>query len=56
MRDMIRLFCSNCQRNNYYTTKNKRTTTEKLEFRKYCEWCRSHQVHKEGKMPNPKKN
>ena len=56
MREMIRLSCSQCARNNYYTTKNKRTTTEKIEKRKYCEWCRSHQVHKEGKMPNPKKN
>ncbi len=54
MREMVRLSCSQCQRNNYYTTKNKRTTTEKLEMRKFCEWCRSHQVHKEGKMPNPK--
>jgi large subunit ribosomal protein L33 len=56
MRDMVRLFCSTCQRNNYYTDKNKRTTTEKLEFKKYCSWCRKAQVHKEGKMPNPKKN
>src|SRR4029079_5023662 len=31
------------------------TTTDKLELRKFCEWCRSHQVHREGKMPNPKK-
>lgn len=31
MREMIRLSCSNCQRNNDDTTKNKRTTTEKLE-------------------------
>ncbi len=56
MREMVRLFCSTCQRNNYYTDKNKRTTTEKLEFRKYCPWCRTPQVHKEGKLPNPKKN
>ena len=55
MRDMIRLSCSNCARNNYYTTKNKRTSTEKLELKKFCEHCRAHHVHKEGKMPNPKK-
>jgi large subunit ribosomal protein L33 len=55
MRDQIRLSCSECQRNNYYTNKNKRTTTNKLEFNKFCPWCNKHVKHVEGKMPNPKK-
>ena len=50
MRDMIRLFCSNCQRNNYYTTKNKRTRTEKFVIKKFCPTCRKHYEHKEGKI------
>jgi large subunit ribosomal protein L33 len=29
------------------TTKNKKTTTGKLEFKKYCRWCRKHTSHKE---------
>jgi large subunit ribosomal protein L33 len=56
MRDQIRLSCSECQRNNYYTNKNKRTTTNKLEFNKYCPWCNKSVKHVEGKMPNPKKS
>ena len=56
MREMIRMSCSQCSRNNYYTTKNKRTTTDKLEKKKFCPWCRSQQMHREGKMPNPQKS
>jgi large subunit ribosomal protein L33 len=29
--------------------KNKRTTPDKLEFKKYCRFCRTHTVHKETK-------
>ncbi|MBL8601686.1 MAG: 50S ribosomal protein L33 [Myxococcales bacterium] len=56
MRELVLLACTTCQRRNYYTTKNKRTTTEKLEFSKYCNFCQKHVPHKEGKLPNPKKN
>ena len=54
MRDQIRLSCSQCQRNNYYTTKNKRTTTQKIELRKYDPVVKKHVVFTEMKMPNPK--
>jgi len=35
---------------NYSTTKNKKKTTDKLAFRKFCPFCRSHTMHKEGKV------
>ena len=49
MRDLITFQCSQCKRRNYVSTKNRKKTTEKLEFRKFCRWCRSHTAHKETK-------
>jgi large subunit ribosomal protein L33 len=49
MRDIVILACSECKNRNYTTTKNKKTTTGKLEFRKFCKHCRIHTVHKETK-------
>jgi large subunit ribosomal protein L33 len=47
MRENVSLQCSGCKRRNYVTTKNKKTTTGKLEFNKYCRFCRKHTAHKE---------
>ncbi len=49
MRDQITLQCGSCKRRNYVSTKNKRTTPNKLELKKFCRWCRSHTLHKETK-------
>ena len=49
MRDIIHLQCGGCKRRNYSTTKNKKKQQGKLEVKKYCRFCRSHQVHKESK-------
>jgi large subunit ribosomal protein L33 len=49
MRDIITLGCESCKRRNYTTTKNKRKTPHKLEFKKYCPFCRIHTLHKETK-------
>jgi large subunit ribosomal protein L33 len=49
MRDIVILACSECKNRNYTTTKNKKTTTGKLEFKKFCKHCRAHTVHKETK-------
>ena len=49
MRDIITLACTECKNRNYTTTKNKRTHPDKLEFKKFCKFCRSHTVHKETK-------
>jgi large subunit ribosomal protein L33 len=49
MRDIIHLQCTECKRKNYSTTKNKKTTTGKLELKKFCRACSGHKVHKETK-------
>ncbi|GIW71415.1 MAG: hypothetical protein KatS3mg102_0957 [Planctomycetota bacterium] len=47
-RDYVVMQCSVCGHRNYRTPKQLRGTA-KLELRKYCKWCRMHQVHKERK-------
>ncbi|NLX61831.1 MAG: 50S ribosomal protein L33 [Tissierellia bacterium] len=49
MRDRITLECTECKQRNYVSTKNKRNTTERLELKKYCKFCKTHTVHKETK-------
>ena len=49
MRDIVALACQECKRRNYSTTKNKKKTTERLEFSKFCRFCRKHTSHKESK-------
>jgi large subunit ribosomal protein L33 len=47
--EQITLVCSDCQRRNYHTSKNKKNVQDCLELRKYCKWCRKHTTHKESK-------
>ncbi len=54
MRDLIRLVSSAGTGYTYYTSKNKRTTTEKLKLKKYDPVVRKHVEFVEMKMPNPK--
>jgi len=49
MRDIIILACTDCKRRNYNTTKNKKKTTDRLEMKKYCPFCRTHTPHRETK-------
>ena len=42
MREIITLQCPTCKNRNYSTTKNKKTTTGRLEFSKFCNTCRKH--------------
>jgi large subunit ribosomal protein L33 len=49
MREIITLACGQCKQRNYRTTRNKKTSTDKLEMKKYCRFCRSHTLHKETK-------
>ena len=48
-RTIVTLECTECKERNYVTTKNKRTTPDKLVFSKYCPRCRKHRKHKETK-------
>lgn len=49
-RDLIALQCEECKRKNYTSTKNRKKTTDKLAFSKFCPWCRKHMSHKEAKI------
>ncbi|MFO7536065.1 MAG: 50S ribosomal protein L33 [Kiritimatiellia bacterium] len=48
-RDLVILACTECKRRNYTTTKNKRTTPDRLELKKYCRFERKHTPHREVK-------
>ncbi len=48
-RENIILECTECKRRTYTTEKNKRNNTDRLEIKKYCKFCRQHNVHKETK-------
>jgi len=48
-REIITMQCTECKNRNYTSTKNKKTTTGRLELKKFCPHCRKHQVHKESK-------
>jgi len=49
MRVIIHMVCQECKRRNYTTNKNKQKTPDRLEFSKYCRFCRKHTAHKESK-------
>jgi large subunit ribosomal protein L33 len=48
-REIIQFQCGECKNRNYSKTKNKRTTTERIELKKFCPFCRKHQPHRETK-------
>ena len=41
------LECTECNRRNYLTKKNKQNQRERIELKKYCKWERKHTLHKE---------
>ncbi len=48
-REIIQFQCGECKNRNYSKTKNKRTSTERIELKKFCPFCRKHQPHRETK-------
>ena len=50
MRDRIKLVCSAGTGHYYTTDKNKRSTPDKLEFKKYDPVVRKHVIYKEAKI------
>ncbi len=48
-REIITFQCQECKNRNYTSTKNKKTTTERLEMKKFCPTCRKHHSHRETK-------
>lgn len=55
IRVQVILECTTCRSSGvpgvsrYVTTKNRRTTTERVELQKYCKFERKHTLHKEIK-------
>ncbi|OHA13221.1 MAG: 50S ribosomal protein L33 [Candidatus Tagabacteria bacterium RIFCSPLOWO2_01_FULL_39_11] len=47
--NLIKLQCSKCKRINYWSRKNKKKVERKIELKKFCKWCKKHQMHKEAK-------
>lgn len=47
MRDKVILACTECNNRNYKTTKNKQTTQDRIELKKYCKFCKKHTLHRE---------
>jgi large subunit ribosomal protein L33 len=47
MRELITLACTECKRRNYNGDKNKRKHPDRVEFKKYCRFCKKHTAHKE---------
>jgi large subunit ribosomal protein L33 len=48
-RELAVLACTECKRRNYTTTKNKTSTPNRLEKKKFCRAERKRTVHKEVK-------
>ncbi len=48
-RELVTMACTECKHRNYTTTKNKRTTSGRLEMKKYCRFDKRHTVHRETK-------
>ncbi|MHC1760285.1 MAG: 50S ribosomal protein L33 [Negativicutes bacterium] len=49
MRNAVTLACTECKQRNYQTNKNKKNDPDRLEFNKYCKFCKKHTAHKETK-------
>jgi large subunit ribosomal protein L33 len=48
-REIITFQSQECKDRNYTNMKNKKTTTERIEMKKFCPKCRKHQPHREIK-------
>jgi len=46
-RIIITLACEVCKERLYSSTKNKKTTPDRITLKKYCPRCRKHTMHKE---------
>ena len=48
--NLLRMKCTICKQANYYTSKNKKLVERKLEYKKFCKWCKKHTPHKEARI------
>ncbi|RPI84882.1 MAG: 50S ribosomal protein L33 [Chloroflexi bacterium] len=49
VRPVIILACTNCKNRNYTSEKNRRNDPGRMEFNKFCPYCRQHTLHRETK-------
>ena len=49
MRINVIMACTECKQRNYTTTKNKKNNPDRMEFDKYCKFCKTSTLHKETK-------
>ncbi len=49
IRELITLECPECKQRNYDSDKNKKKHSSRVEYKKYCRFCRKHTIHKETK-------
>ena len=49
MRNAVTLACTECKSRNYQTNKNNENDPHRIEFNKYCKFCKKHTLHKETK-------
>ena len=49
MRNAVTLACTECKSRNYQTNKNKKNDPDRIDFNKYCKFCKKHTLHKETK-------
>jgi large subunit ribosomal protein L33 len=45
----LKIQCSACKTVNYFTKKSKKVAETKLEMQKFCNSCKKHTKHKEGR-------
>ena len=46
---LFKLQCDTCKRTNYWSRKNRKLVTKKIELKKFCKWCKKQTKHKEAK-------
>ena len=49
VRPKITLACEVCKHRNYITKKNRRNDPDRLEIKKFCPNCGTHQSHRESR-------
>ncbi|HOF65063.1 MAG: 50S ribosomal protein L33 [Erysipelotrichaceae bacterium] len=47
MRTRIMLRCTECNEENYLSSKNKKNVPDRLELKKYCPRCNKNTLHRE---------
>ncbi len=47
MRTRIMLRCTECNEENYLSSKNKKNVPDRLELKKYCPHCNKNTLHRE---------